>query len=97
MTDNQSETGGIESRNLGDVEDVEGWTFFARRRFKLENVDNSERFEDGVHVVGREASSEPEDEYASVLIQDAFDGELWTLPQLRSDGGQCGSLPETSA
>lgn len=80
MTDDEAETRGIESGNLSDVEDVKKRTLFAGRGFEFEDVDDSERFEDGIHIVGRKSSGELKDEHASQFIFDAFDGELLTLP-----------------
>ena len=80
MADDEAEAGGIEAGHLGDVKDVQGGPFFAGRRFELEDVDDGERLEHGVHIVGRKTSVELEDEHASLFIFDAFDGEFLALP-----------------
>ena len=80
MTDDKTEPRGIQSGNVGDIEDVESGTLLAWGRLEFEDVDDGERFEDAVHIVGRESSGELEDEHASFFIFDSFDGELRTLP-----------------
>lgn len=80
MTDDQTEAGGVQCGNVGDIEDVEGWAFLARRRLEFEDVDDGQGFEDAVHFVRCKGSREPEDEDASLLVLDAFNGEFRTLP-----------------
>jgi hypothetical protein len=79
-------TGRVECRDIGDVEDVERRALLPWGWFEFENIDHSEWFQHRVHVVGREAARELEDEDASFLIFNAFDSEFGTLPQL----GSCG-------
>jgi len=56
MTDDETKAGGVESRNVGDVEDVEGRTLFACWWFEFENVDDCKGLEDAVHLVCSEGS-----------------------------------------
>lgn len=80
VADDETEAGGIEGGNIGDVEDVETWKLLAGPRVEVKDVDHDERFEDAVHFVCSEGSREPEDERAVFFIFDAFNGELRTLP-----------------
>ena len=92
VTDEEPETGRVEGRNISNVKNVKRRTLTAGRWFKFKGVYDSERLENGVHVVCREAAGKLEDEDASLIIFNALDSEFWTLPQLGSDGGQGLSL-----
>ena len=39
MTDYSAQAGGIHVGNIGQVEDVEGWQLFARRRLKTQYIE----------------------------------------------------------
>jgi hypothetical protein len=80
VADDETESGGIEGGNLGDVEDVETGKLLAGCGVEIKDVDYGKRFEDAVHLICSEGSREPEDERAAFLIFNTLDGELRTLP-----------------
>ena len=80
VADDETESGGIEGRNVSDVEDVETGKLLAGRGVEIKDVDHGKRLEDAVHLICSEGSREPEDERAAFFIFDAFNGELRTLP-----------------